>query len=57
MAETVSRLGIKTAMSALVVREENLPKLRGAIEEVCSTLPKGEFVELANLNSVCVIYF
>ncbi|CAG8648863.1 4854_t:CDS:10, partial [Acaulospora morrowiae] len=51
MADTVSQLGVKTAMSALIVREENLPKLRGAINEVCSTLPEGEFVELANLNS------
>ncbi|RHZ76647.1 hypothetical protein Glove_194g25 [Diversispora epigaea] len=51
MAKTVTQLGVKTAMAALVVREENLPKLRGAIEEVCSTLPEGEFVELANLNS------
>ncbi|CAG8617726.1 491_t:CDS:2, partial [Acaulospora colombiana] len=51
MASTVASLGVKTAMAALIVREENLPKLRGAIEEVCSTLPDGEFVELANLNS------
>ncbi|CAG8439655.1 6484_t:CDS:2 [Diversispora eburnea] len=54
MAKTVSQLGVKTAMAALVVREENLPKLRGAIEEVCSTLPEGEFVELANLNSAVI---
>ncbi|RIB08218.1 acyl transferase/acyl hydrolase/lysophospholipase [Gigaspora rosea] len=55
MADTVSQLGVRTAMAALIVREENLDKLETSIDEICSTLPEGELVELANINSVCLI--
>ncbi|CAG8596333.1 18213_t:CDS:2, partial [Dentiscutata erythropus] len=51
MANTVSQLGVKTAMSALIVREKNLDNLKTSIDEICSTLPEGELVELANINS------
>ncbi|KAF0449656.1 FabD/lysophospholipase-like protein [Gigaspora margarita] len=51
MADTVSQLGVRTAMAALIVREENLDKLETSIDEICSTLPEGESVELANINS------
>ncbi|CAJ0883782.1 12234_t:CDS:2 [Entrophospora sp. SA101] len=52
MSRTVSNLGVKTAMAALIVREENLDKLQEAIKEINTNLPKGESVELANINSV-----
>ncbi|CAG8447548.1 3548_t:CDS:10 [Scutellospora calospora] len=51
MANTVSQLGTKTAMVALIVREDNLNKLQASINEISSTLPEGESVELANINS------
>lgn len=42
----------QTAMSALVVRKAKLSDLENAIQEINSGLPKGELVELANINSV-----
>ncbi|CAG8751676.1 22383_t:CDS:2, partial [Racocetra persica] len=54
MANTVSQLGVKTAMAALIVREENLAKLQASIDEICSNLPEGESVELANINSAVI---
>ncbi|CAG8716783.1 4138_t:CDS:10, partial [Cetraspora pellucida] len=51
MANTVSQLGVQTAMAALIVREENLTKLQASLDEICSSLPEGESVELANINS------
>ncbi len=55
MAKTVSQLKAKTAMSALIVREENLAELEESIKELNSSLTEGELVELANINSVSVI--
>ncbi|CAJ0845135.1 6276_t:CDS:2 [Entrophospora sp. SA101] len=54
MSRTVSNLGVKTAMAALIVREENLDKLQEAIKEINTNLPKGESVELANINSAVI---
>lgn len=42
----------QTAMSALVVRKAKLSELEKAIKKINDSLPKGELVELANINSV-----
>ena len=42
----------QTAMSALVVRGDHLPELEYSMDEIRASLPPGELVELANINSV-----
>ena len=54
MTKTVSQLKVKTAMSALIVREENLAEIEDSMKEMSKSLPEGELVELANVNSVSV---
>ncbi|RGB39097.1 acyl transferase/acyl hydrolase/lysophospholipase [Rhizophagus diaphanus] len=51
MTKTVSQLKVKTAMSALIVRQENLAEIEESIKGINSSLPEGELVELANVNS------
>ncbi|CAG8454581.1 1794_t:CDS:10 [Funneliformis caledonium] len=51
MTKAVSKLKVKTAMSALIVREENLAEIEDTIEQLNLSLPEGEVVELANINS------
>ncbi|KAG2179314.1 hypothetical protein INT44_006159 [Umbelopsis vinacea] len=41
----------QTAMSALVVRGDHLPELEFSMDEIRASLPPGELVELANINS------
>jgi [acyl-carrier-protein] S-malonyltransferase len=55
MTKTVSQLKVKTAMSALIVREENLAEIEQSIKGMSSSLPEGELVELANINSVSIV--
>lgn len=55
MTKTVSQLKVKTAMSALIVRQENLAEIEESIKGINSSLPEGELVELANVNSVSVV--
>ncbi|KAI8098738.1 acyl transferase/acyl hydrolase/lysophospholipase [Halteromyces radiatus] len=51
MTRSVSDLHTNTAMAALVVRKGKLLDLEDAIGEIKDMLPKGEVVELANINS------
>jgi [acyl-carrier-protein] S-malonyltransferase len=55
MTKTVLQLKVKTAMSALIVQKENLAEIEESIKGINSSLPEGESVELANINSVSVI--
>ncbi|GBC02422.1 putative malonyl-CoA ACP transacylase (MT), mitochondrial [Rhizophagus clarus] len=55
MTKAVSQLKVKTAMSALIVREENLAEIEDSIREIGPSLPEGELVELANINSVSAV--
>lgn len=54
MTRSVQDLPTPTAMAALVVREGRLQDLEDAIGEIKDMLPKGEVVELANINSVSI---
>ena len=56
MTKAVSQLKVKTAMLALIVREENLAEIEESIKVMSSSLPEGELVELANVNSVSNIF-
>ncbi|KAI8337033.1 acyl transferase/acyl hydrolase/lysophospholipase [Chlamydoabsidia padenii] len=51
MTRAVRYLPEPTAMVALVVRDGRLQELEDAIGEIKDRLPKGEVVELANINS------
>lgn len=44
----------QTAMSALVVRGDHLSELELSMDEIRASLPPGELVELANINSVSI---
>lgn len=46
----------KTAMSALVVRKDKLADLENAMEEIIANLPANELVQLANINSVRIVW-
>lgn len=52
MTKAVADKHGKTAMSALVVRKDKLPELEKYMDEIKATLPKGEIVAVANINSV-----
>lgn len=52
MTRAVAERQGQTAMSALVVRKAKLSELEKAIKKINDSLPKGELVELANINSV-----
>lgn len=52
MTQAVADKQGKTAMSALVVRKDKLGELEKAIEEINQSLPTGELVHVANINSV-----
>jgi [acyl-carrier-protein] S-malonyltransferase len=51
MSRAVADKGVQTAMSALVVRGDNLVEIEKSMDEVQKDLPPGELVELANINS------
>ncbi|CAG8462461.1 9354_t:CDS:10, partial [Ambispora gerdemannii] len=51
MSKTVSQRGIKTAIAAVVVKANQLAELEASMDEIRASLPEGELVELANINS------
>ncbi|RUS31454.1 hypothetical protein BC938DRAFT_477764 [Jimgerdemannia flammicorona] len=51
MTRSVADKGVSTSMSALVVRGDHLVQLEDAMDEIRASLPEGELVELANINS------
>ncbi|KAI8063244.1 acyl transferase/acyl hydrolase/lysophospholipase [Gongronella butleri] len=51
MTRAVQDFHVNTAMVALVVRKGKLQDLEDAMAEIKDRLPKGEVVELANINS------
>lgn len=57
MTRAVADKGVSTSMSALVVNGDHLAQLEDAMDEIKASLPPGELVELANINSVnCINY-
>ncbi|CAG8555811.1 1227_t:CDS:2, partial [Paraglomus occultum] len=55
ISKAVAQHKVSTAISALVVSGNNLDKLEESMEEIRANLPDGELVELANINSVCIL--
>ncbi|CAG8496121.1 9786_t:CDS:10 [Ambispora leptoticha] len=51
MSKTVSQRGVKTAIAAVVVKSNKLAELESSMDEIRASLPEGELVELANINS------